>query len=159
MDSVRWTCWIHSGHGLSRRRSLGSSRNHPPPPPPRPHHKRERVTSSKNVCVGGYSGQGFSGSFEAPWSEWSGSLGAWRIVTNFIVFSLFISFVFPKFTSFHSVFHSFHELMNSINWPACQCMSLHSSAGRALQRELRGHGFESRWSPEKPFFRAIFAIA
>ena len=29
-----------------------------------------------------------------------------------------ISFVFPQFTSFHSVFHSFHGLMNSINWPA-----------------------------------------
>ena len=28
------------------------------------------------------------------------------------------SFVFPQFTSFHSVFHSFHGLMNSINWPA-----------------------------------------
>ena len=24
----------------------------------------------------------------------------------------------PQFTSFHSVFHSFHGLMNSINWPA-----------------------------------------
>ena len=30
----------------------------------------------------------------------------------------FISFVFPQFTSFHSVFHSFHGLMNSINWPS-----------------------------------------
>ena len=26
--------------------------------------------------------------------------------------------MFSQFTSFHSVFHSFHELMNSINWPA-----------------------------------------
>ena len=32
-----------------------------------------------------------------------------------------------------------------------QCMGLHSSAGRALQRERRGHGFESRCSPEKLF--------
>ena len=31
---------------------------------------------------------------------------------------IFISFVFPQFTSFHSVFHSFHGLMDSINWPA-----------------------------------------
>ena len=30
---------------------------------------------------------------------------------------IFISFVFRQFTSFHSVFHSFHGLMNSINWP------------------------------------------
>ena len=29
-------------------------------------------------------------------------------------------------------------------------MGLHSSAGRALQRERRGHGFESRWSPPPP---------
>ena len=32
---------------------------------------------------------------------------------------------------FHSVFHSFRGLINPINWPACQCMGLHSSAGRA----------------------------
>ena len=31
---------------------------------------------------------------------------------------IFISFVFPQFILFHSVFHSFHGLMNSINWPA-----------------------------------------
>ena len=31
---------------------------------------------------------------------------------------ILISFVFPQFTSFHSVFHSFHGLMNSINCPA-----------------------------------------
>ena len=34
-----------------------------------------------------------------------------------------------------------------------QGMGLHSSAGRALQRQRRGHGFESRWSPEILFFR------
>ena len=33
-----------------------------------------------------------------------------------------------------------------------QYMGLHSSAGRALQRQRRGHGFKSRWSPEKLFF-------
>ena len=46
-------------------------------------------------------------------------------------------------------------------WPASsvigqlaylQCMGLHSSAGRALQRERRGHGFESSWSPKKLLF-------
>ena len=30
------------------------------------------------------------------------------------------------------MFHSFHRLMNSINWPACHCMGLHSLDGRAL---------------------------
>ena len=43
----------------------------------------------------------------------------------------------------YSMFHSFHELMNSINWPACHFMGIHSSAGRALQRVRRGHGSES----------------
>ena len=47
---------------------------------------------------------------------------------------IFISFVFLQLTSFHSVFHSFHGLMNSINWPACHRIGLHSSDGRALQR-------------------------
>ena len=62
--------------------------------------------------------------------------------------------------SSHIVFHSFHGLMNSINWSASmQCMGLHSSASRALQRERRGHGFKARWSPPKRFFRAIFAVA
>ena len=31
---------------------------------------------------------------------------------------IFIPFAFSQFTSFHSVFHSFHALMTSINWPA-----------------------------------------
>ena len=31
-------------------------------------------------------------------------------------------------------------------------MGIYSSAGRALQRKRRGHGFESRLSPEIPFF-------
>ena len=47
---------------------------------------------------------------------------------------LLISFVFPQFTSFHSVFHSFHGLMNSINWPASSVWVFIAQAGRALQR-------------------------
>ena len=73
-----------------------------------------------------------------------------------IVFScdghILFSFVFPQCTSFHSVFHSFHGLMNSINWPALSLWVFIAQAGRALQRERRGHGFESRWSPENLFF-------
>ena len=43
-----------------------------------------------------------------------------------------------------------------INKLACsQCMGLHSSVGRALQRERRGHRFESRWSPDNLLFRLI----
>ena len=47
---------------------------------------------------------------------------------------ILISFVFPQFTSFHSVFHSFHGLMNSINWPASSVWVFIAQAGRALQR-------------------------
>ena len=36
-------------------------------------------------------------------------------------------------------------------WP----LRLHSSVGRALQHERRGHWFESRWSPEKLLFELI----
>ena len=44
------------------------------------------------------------------------------------------------------------SLVDELNKLAClQCMGRHSSAGRALQRERRGHGFESRWSSEKLF--------
>ena len=60
------------------------------------------------------------------------------------------------YNSPHSMFHSFHGLMNSINWPACHCMGLHSSDGRALQRERIGHGFVE---DPKSFFRANFAVA
>ena len=47
---------------------------------------------------------------------------------------ILISFVFPQFTSFLSVFHSFHGLMNSINWPASSIWVFIAQAGRALQR-------------------------
>ena len=47
---------------------------------------------------------------------------------------ILISFVFPQFTSFHSVFHSFHGLMNSINWPASRVWVFIAQAGRSLQR-------------------------
>ena len=43
---------------------------------------------------------------------------------------MLISFVFPQFTSFHSVFHSFHGLMNSINWPDSSVWVFISQAGQ-----------------------------
>ena len=56
------------------------------------------------------------------------------------------------------MFHSFHGY-DEFNKLACsQRMGFHSSVGGALQRYRRGHGFESRWSPEN-IFRAYFAIA
>ena len=43
--------------------------------------------------------------------------------------------------------------MNSKKLACFQCMGLHSSVGKALQRLRRGHGFESRWSPVKFVFQ------
>ena len=54
-------------------------------------------------------------------------------------------------TSFYVSFHSrVDDLI--IKWRACHCMSLHSSDGRALRPECRGHRFESCWNPEMVFF-------
>ena len=36
------------------------------------------------------------------------------------------------------------------------CMGLHSSAGRALQRERRGHGFRNPFEAPKNFFFGLF---
>ena len=44
------------------------------------------------------------------------------------------------------MFHSFHVLMNSINWPASSVWVFIAQLV-TLQRERWGHGFESRWSP------------
>ena len=60
---------------------------------------------------------------------------------------IFIPFVFPQFTiHFYSMFHSLHGV-DELNKLAClslyHCMGLYSSDGRALQRECKGHGFES----------------
>ena len=60
---------------------------------------------------------------------------------------IFISFVFPTvhIISLCVSFLSQVDKLNKLNKLAsCQCVGLHSSAGRALQRERRGHGFESR---------------
>ena len=64
------------------------------------------------------------------------------------------SFVFPQFTLFHSVFHSFS--LNELS--GLQCMSLHSSAGRALQCIAEATGSNPVEAP-KNFFRVIFTIA
>ena len=40
-----------------------------------------------------------------------------------------------------------------------QCVGLHSSAGRALQRERGGHGVRIPLKPRKSFFSGYFAIA
>ena len=47
-----------------------------------------------------------------------GGLFSQLLKLRFTAMVTYSSFVFPQFTSFHSVFQSFHGLMNSINWPA-----------------------------------------
>ena len=58
-----------------------------------------------------------------------------------IASSFHLYFRSSQFTSYYVSF--LHWTTNSINWPAYDCMGLHSSDGRALQRNRRGHGFES----------------
>ena len=59
-------------------------------------------------------------------------------------------FIAVHIISFSVSFLSRVDELNKL--ASLQCMGLHSSAGRALQRYRRGHGFESRWSPENLFF-------
>ena len=76
----------------------------------------------------------------SQWDQIPPLVTQWSNENNLSNFEICIP---AQFTSFHSVFHSFHGLINSINWPASS-MGFQNSAGRALQRERRGHGFESR---------------
>ena len=77
-------------------------------------------------------------------NPWKGRNTEWNDVNPFVLL---------HFTSFHSVlFLSWvDELSMKLAWSPC--MGLHSSAGRALQHEHRGHRFQSCWSPGI-FFRA-----
>ena len=65
---------------------------------------------------------------------------------------IFISFVFPQFTSFRSVFHSFHRLMNSINRPASSVWVFIAQLVEHCSANAEATGFESCWSPEILFF-------
>ena len=71
---------------------------------------------------------------------------------------MLISFVFPQFTSFHSVFHSFQGLMNSINWPASSIWVFIAQLGEHCSANAEATGSNPVEAP-KNFFRAIFAIA
>ena len=63
-----------------------------------------------------------------------------------------ISFVFPQFTSFHSVFHSFHGLMNSINWPASSVWVSIAQLGEHCSAKAEATGSNPVEAPEKLFF-------
>ena len=66
--------------------------------------------------------------------------------------SQLISFVFPQFTSFHSVFHSFHGLMNSINWPASSVWVFIAQLGEHCSANAEATGSNPVEAPKVLFF-------
>ena len=65
---------------------------------------------------------------------------------------ILISFVSPQFTSFHSVFHSFHGLMNSINWPASSVWVFIAQLGEHCSANAEATGSSPVEAPKKLFF-------
>ena len=65
---------------------------------------------------------------------------------------ILISFVFPQFTSFHSVFHSFHGLMNSINWPASSVWVFIAQLGEHCSANAEATGSNPVEAPKNLFF-------
>ena len=68
---------------------------------------------------------------------------------------ILISFVFPQFTSFHSVFHSSHGLMNSINWPASSVWVFIAQLGEHCSANAEATGSNPVEAP-KNFFSGYF---
>ena len=63
--------------------------------------------------------------------------------------------VFPQFTPFHSVFHSFHGLMNSINWPASSVWVFIAQLGEHCSANAEATGSNPIEAP-KIFFSGYF---
>ena len=61
----------------------------------------------------------------------------------------------PSFTSFHSVFHSFHGLMNSINWPASSIWVFIAQLGEHCSANAEATGSNPIEAP-KNFFSGYF---
>ena len=70
---------------------------------------------------------------------------------------ILISFVFPQFTSFHSVFHSFHGLMNSINWPASSIWVFIAQLGEHCSANAEATGSNPVEAPKNLFFFGLFS--
>ena len=68
---------------------------------------------------------------------------------------ILISFVFLQFTSLHSVFHSFHGLMNSINWPASSVWVFIAQLGEHCSANAEATGSNPIEAP-KVFFSGYF---
>ena len=60
---------------------------------------------------------------------------------------------------FHSVFHSFHGLINSINWPASSVLVFIAQAGRALSSANAEATGPNPVEAPKSFFSGFLAIA
>ena len=67
----------------------------------------------------------------------------------------FFSHHFIQFTSFHSVFHSFHGLMNSINWPASSIWVFIAQLGEHCSANAEATGSNPVEAP-KNFFSGYF---
>ena len=65
-------------------------------------------------------------------------------------------FVFPQFTSLYSVFHSFHGLMNSINWPASSVWVFIAQLGEHCSANAEATGSNPVEAP-KIFFFGLFS--
>ena len=74
---------------------------------------------------------------------------------------VFISFVFPQFSitgySFHSVFHSFHWLMDSMNWSALHVWVFIAQLVEPCSANAETMGLNPVEAP-KIFFSGYFAI-
>ena len=70
---------------------------------------------------------------------------------------MLISFVFPQFTSFHSVFHSFYGLMNSINWPASSIWVFIAQLGEHCRANAEATGSNPVEAPKNVFFFGLFS--
>ena len=87
------------------------------------------------------------------WKEWNTE---WNDVNDVMCDGhILISFVFPQFTSFHSVFHSFHGLMNSINWPASSVWVFIAQLGEHCSANAEATGSNPVEAP-KIFFSGYF---
>ena len=81
----------------------------------------------------------------------------WNDITLFLVAihcdgHILISFVFPHFTSFHSVFHPFHGLMNSTNWPASSIWVFIAQLGEHCSVNAEAKGSNPVEAPKNLFF-------
>ena len=66
-----------------------------------------------------------------------------------------ISFVFPQFTSFHSVIHSSHGLMNSINWSVLSAWVFIAQLVEHCNANTNATGSNRIEAPKTPYFQAI----